>query len=151
MALHVGGGSDPDEPILSEINVTPLVDVMLVLLVIFMITAPMLHQGIEVALPRAAAENLPTRIDDPLVLSINRDGLVYLQDTPIHPSQLVERLLPVLEARAEQTVFLKGDRDVAYGTVIEVLDLLRRGGIVNIGMITEQDREAGGAGSRRGS
>ena len=61
MALHVGGGSDPDEPILSEINVTPLVDVMLVLLVIFMITAPMLHQGIEVALPKANSRNLTSR------------------------------------------------------------------------------------------
>jgi biopolymer transport protein TolR len=144
MALHVGGGSDPDEPILSEINVTPLVDVMLVLLVIFMITAPMLHQGIEVALPNAEAENLPLRVEDPLVLSITRDGIVYLRETPIHPSQLVERLLPVLEARQDRSVFLKGDRDVPYGNVIEVLDLLRRGGITQIGMITEREEERRG-------
>jgi biopolymer transport protein TolR len=137
MAFNLGGGGDPDEPILSDINVTPLVDVMLVLLVIFMITAPMMHRGIEVALPRADAENLPTRVEDPLVVSINRDGIVYLDSTPIHPSQLVERLTPVLQARQDKSVFLKGDRDVPYGNVIELLDTMRRGGIEHIGMITE--------------
>src|SRR3954452_16784909 len=142
MALHVGGGSDPDEPILSEINVTPLVDVMLVLLVIFMVTAPMLHQGIEVALPKANAKNLPMRAEDPLIVSINRDGIVYLGTTPIHRTQLVERLQPVLEARHDKSVFLKGDRDVPYGIVIEVLDTLRQGGIENIGMITQQETRA---------
>jgi biopolymer transport protein TolR len=138
MALHVGAGSDPDEPVLSEINVTPLVDVMLVLLVVFMITAPMLHQGIEVALPRAQAENLPAHMEEPLILSINRDGVVYLRETPIHSTQLVERLLPVIEGRQDKSIYLKGDRDVPYGVVVEVLDLLRRGGILQIGMITEQ-------------
>lgn len=138
MALHVGSGSsDPDESVLSDINVTPLVDVMLVLLVVFMITAPMLHQGIEVALPRAESENLPTTIDDPMILSVDREGLVYLKDDPIHDTQLVDRLLPVLEARADRSVFLKGDRDVPYGRIVEILDLLRRGGIDQIGMITE--------------
>ena len=142
MALHVGGGSDPDEPILSEINVTPLVDVMLVLLVIFMVTAPMLHQGIEVALPKANAKNLSLRVEDPLIVSINKDGLVYLGTTPIHRSQLVERLQPVLEARQDKSVFLKGDRDVPYGIVIEVLDTLRQGGIQDIGMITQPDNRS---------
>jgi biopolymer transport protein TolR len=140
MSLHVGGsGSDPDEGVLSDINVTPLVDVMLVLLVIFMITAPMMHRGIEVALPRAEAENLRARVDDPLVLSINREGTVYLGTTPIHASQLVERLTPILAERRDESVFLKGDRDVAYGVVIDVLDTLRKGGIQNIGMITQGD------------
>ena len=111
---------------------------MLVLLIIFMITAPMLHQGIEVALPQAEAESLPMRVDDPLVLSINLDGLVYVQSDPVHPSQLVERLLPLLEARDEKAVFLKGDRELAYGKVIEVLDILHRGGIRQIGMVTER-------------
>ena len=148
MALHVGSGGDPDEPILSEINVTPLVDVMLVLLVIFMITAPMMHRGIEVALPRADADNLPTRVEDPLVVSINRDGVVYLGNTPIHRTQLVERLTPVLEARQDKSVFLKGDRDVPYGSVIEVLDTLRRGGIEHIGMITEGDPQPRPSGRR---
>ncbi len=128
---------DSDDNLLSDINVTPLVDVMLVLLIIFMITAPMLHQGIEVALPEADAPNLPQRIQDPLILTINRDGLVYVQEQPVHPSLLVERLKPLLEARGDDTLFLGGDRDVPYGRVVEVLDVLYQGGIRRIGMMTE--------------
>lgn len=143
MALQVGMPHD-EESVLSEINITPLVDVMLVLLIIFMITAPMLHQGIEVALPKSEAQVLPTRIEDPLVLSINRDGLVYVRDKPVHPTKLVEVLTPMLRGRADQIVFLKGDRDVAYGRVVEVLDTLRRGGIVQVGMVTERS-DAGAA------
>ena len=139
MAFNVGG--DSDEP-MADINVTPLVDVMLVLLIIFMIAAPMLHQGIEVALPRADAKNLPLRVEDPLIVSIDRDGLVYLREVPVHPSQLVERLLPMIKARGDDSVFLKGDRDVPYGRVIEVLDVLHRGGIVRVGMVTERPTEA---------
>ena len=140
MAAFSGHSPEQDDPVLAEINVTPLVDVMLVLLIIFMITAPMLHQGIEVALPQADSDSLPMRVDDPLVLSINLDGLVYVQSDPVHPSQLVERLLPLLEARQEKAVFLKGDRELAYGKVIEVLDILHRGGITRIGMVTERPR-----------
>ena len=140
MAAFSGPSVEQDDPVLADINVTPLVDVMLVLLIIFMITAPMLHQGIEVALPQADAESLPMRVDDPLVLSINLDGLVYVQSDPVHPSQLVERLLPLLESRAEKAVFLKGDRELAYGKVVEVLDILHRGGITQIGMVTERRR-----------
>ena len=131
------GSADEDSP-LSDINVTPLVDVMLVLLIIFMVTAPMLHQGIEVALPKADARNLPPRVDDPLIVSINRDGLVFLRDTPVHATQLVERLTPMLKARGDDSVYLKGDRDVPYGRVIEVLDILHRGGIEHVGMVTER-------------
>ena len=141
MALRVGSHGE-DEDILSEINITPLVDVMLVLLIIFMITAPMLHQGIEVALPKSEAQTLPARAQDPLILSINRDGLVYVRDQPVHPTKLVEVLTPMLRARQDEMIFLKGDRDVAYGRVIEVLDTLRRGGIVQVGMVTDRDEPA---------
>jgi len=137
MAFLAGSGSE-DEEVLSDINITPLVDVMLVLLIIFMITAPMLHQGIEVALPKSDAPTMPTKADDPLVLSINRDGLVYIKDKPVHPTRLVEVLTPMLRGRSDETVFLKGDRDVAYGKVIEVLDLLHRSGIEKVGMVTER-------------
>ena len=132
------GGSDEDEGILSEINITPLVDVMLVLLIIFMITAPMLHQGIEVALPRSDSPVLPLKKEDPIVLSINRDGMIFLRDRPVHPTKLVEILTPMLRGRSDETVFLKGDRDVPYGEVIAVLDTLHKGGIVKIGMVTEK-------------
>ncbi|MFQ5349831.1 MAG: ExbD/TolR family protein, partial [Thermoanaerobaculia bacterium] len=142
MAAFSAPSPGQDDPVLAEINVTPLVDVMLVLLIIFMITAPMLHQGIEVALPQADSESLPMRVDDPLVLSINLDGLVYVQSDPVHPSQLVERLLPLLEARQDKAVFLKGDRELAYGKVVEVLDILHRGGITQIGMVTERPRSS---------
>ncbi len=138
-------GADSEDEVLADINVTPLVDVMLVLLIIFMIAAPMLHQGIPVELPKAQAQPLPQDVKDPLVLSVNRDGIVYLRDTPVHPSQLVQRLLPQLQARSDKSVFLKGDKDVAYGKVIEVLEVLRQGGITDVGMVTEPLRPSGTA------
>jgi len=143
MAFRLG---DSDEPVMADINVTPLVDVMLVLLIIFMITAPMLHQGIDVALPRADAENLPAQEQEPLILTLGRDGLVYLRDQPIHPSQLTERLLPLLAARQERFVYLQGDREVPYGQVVELLDLLHRAGVEDVGLVTEPPE---GAGRRR--
>jgi TolR protein len=136
MAFSILPAGDED-PLLAEINVTPLVDVMLVLLIIFMIAAPMLHQGIEVSLPEAEAEILPLRVEDPLVLSVNRQGLVFVRDTPIHPSQLVDRLSPILAAKGDRSVFLKGDRELPYGKIIEVLDLLHQGGITQVGLVTE--------------
>ncbi len=138
MAFSTSGLGEEEHSELADINVTPLVDVMLVLLIIFMITAPMLHQGIEVALPKADAEPITLRVDDPLVLSVNRDGLVYVQDEPIHPSQLMERLAPLLEARDEDAVFLKGDRELPYGNVMEVLAILNKGGVLQVGMVTEK-------------
>ena len=138
MAFSISGLGEEDHSELADINVTPLVDVMLVLLIIFMITAPMLHQGIEVALPKADAEPITLRVDDPLVLSVNRDGLVYVQDEPIHPSQLMERLAPLLQARDEDTVFLKGDRELPYGTIMRVLTILNKGGVLQVGMVTEK-------------
>jgi biopolymer transport protein TolR len=134
MAFRLGD-SDDDSP-MADINVTPLVDVMLVLLIIFMISAPMLHQGIEVKLPQADTEKLPMDVENPLVLSINQDGLVYILDTPVHPSQLVERLLPLLETRGDKSVFLKGDEEVPFGRVVEVLDLLQQGGVTQVGVVT---------------
>jgi biopolymer transport protein TolR len=140
MAFLIGTHGE-DEDLLSDINITPLVDVMLVLLIIFMITAPMLHQGIEVALPKSEAPNLPTRVDEPLILSINREGMVYVKEQPVHPTRLVQVLTPMLRGREDQTVFLKGDRDVPYGRVIEVLDLLHKGGIERVGMVTDRPDE----------
>jgi len=137
MAFNPRGNGDEDQ-VLGDINVTPLVDVMLVLLIIFMVAAPMLHQGIEVALPRSAAKALPVKVDDPLVVSINKDGLVYLQETPVAAADLVERLKSTIARRRDDTVFLKGDRDVAYGKIVDVLDTLQRGGIQHVGMVTER-------------
>jgi biopolymer transport protein TolR len=142
MAFSFGNGGDED-PVLADINVTPLVDVMLVLLIIFMIAAPMLHQGVEVALPRADAPNLPLRVQDPLVVSIDRNGRIYLRESAVETEELVARLKSQIASRGDDTVFLKGDRDVAYGKIIEVLDILHQGGIVHVGMVTDRERRRG--------
>lgn len=136
-----GSGDGDDDPVMADINVTPLVDVMLVLLIIFMIAAPMLHQGIEVALPRADASPLQMRMEDPLVLSIDRDGKIFLRETPVEIEDLVEQIKAQTEARGDDAVFLKGDREVPYGTIVEVLDVLHRGGIVHVGMVTDQPKK----------
>ena len=141
MAFSMDIGDDgQDEGVLADINVTPLVDVMLVLLIIFMITAPMLHQGVDVQLPKAEAEALQMAVEDPLVLSINRDGIIYIKDEPVNSSQIVERLLPIIELRGDDAVFLKADAELPYGSVMEVLDLLNRGGVVRVGLVTEPPR-----------
>jgi biopolymer transport protein TolR len=135
MAFHL---RDEQDDVMGDINVTPLVDVMLVLLIIFMVATPMLHQGIQVALPRADARNLPLKVQDPLVLSINRDGEVFLRDARVPLAELADRIKDRLAGRPDDTVFLKGDRGVPYGRVIEVLDRLHRSGIVHVGMVTER-------------
>jgi biopolymer transport protein TolR len=134
---------DDDDDVMGDINVTPLVDVMLVLLIIFMVTTPMLHQGIQVALPRAEARNLPLKIQDPLVVSINKEGTLFIRSTPVPLPELAGRIKEEVRGRESQTVFLKGDRDVPYGRVIEVLDRLHREGIVHVGMVTERPPRAG--------
>lgn len=151
MAFQLG---DLDEDgLMADINVTPLVDVMLVLLIIFMVAAPMLHAGIEVKLPQAAAQNLPLRVEDPLILSIRSDGLLYLRETPIGKDALVGAVQAEIAAKGDASVFLKGDRNVPYGQVIEVLDLLYRGGIQNVGLVTEpsgRDGRDGKSGRKTG-
>jgi biopolymer transport protein TolR len=120
---------------LAEINVTPLVDVMLVLLIIFIVTAPMLVQGLQVELPRQSANPLPHKGLEPIVLTLTRDRLVLVGDQPVHPSLLPQRLAPLL-AGGPRPVYLKGDRQLPYGFVIEVLGALNRIGVEEIGMVT---------------
>jgi len=127
---------------LADINVTPLVDVMLVLLIIFMVTAPMLHQGISVALPKTQTTNLQTHLEDPIVLSISREGLYYINETPVARGLLKDRLRAILRGRRDKAVLLKADRGLSYGTVIETLDLLNRMGIESLGMITDTSGNA---------
>ncbi|HXM79520.1 MAG TPA: ExbD/TolR family protein [Thermoanaerobaculia bacterium] len=122
---------------LADINVTPLVDVMLVVLIIFMVTAPMLHQGVAVALPKTATTNIPSTVDDPIILSITREGLYYINETPVARGLLKDRLGAFLRMRKDRTVFLKADRALSYGTVVETLDVLNRMGIENLALITE--------------
>ncbi len=128
---------EDDADAFHDINVTPLVDVMLVLLVIFMVTAPLLHQGVEVQLPKSVAQNLPKSPEDPLILSITKNGTYYLNESPVAKSQLRERLKLVLSRRRDKSVYLKADRNLPYGTVVETMDALNRLGVESLGMVTE--------------
>jgi biopolymer transport protein TolR len=136
MAVTSGPKQDPFDH-LADINVTPLVDVMLVLLIIFMVTAPMLHQGVSVALPKTQASNLPKSPEDPIILSITRGGLYYINETPVAHGLLKDRLTAFLRGRRDRTVYLKADKALPYGTVVETMDLLNRMGIESLGMLTE--------------
>jgi biopolymer transport protein TolR len=137
----------------SQINVTPLVDVMLVLLVIFMVTAPMIQQGVEVNVPRVSASALPGK-EEQFVVSITRNEEVYLNDTKLGLDQLTEKLQAIAIARPDREVFVRADEDVPYGTVIKTMAAIKAAGIENVGMVTEMPRaDAGPAtgGARGGS
>jgi biopolymer transport protein TolR len=127
--------------LMGDINVVPYIDVMLVLLVIFMVTAPMLSQGIKVDLPKAAAEPIPPDKLEPLVLSIDRDGLMYLNIGDPRAAQTPDRILEIASAamrrEPERPVLVKADTTVAYGRVVEGMVLLQRSGAKRVGFITE--------------
>jgi biopolymer transport protein TolR len=119
--------------VLSEINVTPFVDVMLVLLIIFMVTAPLLQQGIDVNLPQARGKDLPP--EERISLVIKRDGIVYMNDNPVSLTEMGNKLRAI--SKLNPNVFLKADKDVPYGFVVEVMGEIKEAGIEKLGMITE--------------
>jgi biopolymer transport protein TolR len=119
--------------VLSEINVTPFVDVMLVLLIIFMVTAPLLQQGIDVNLPQAKGKDLPP--EERISLVIKRDGIVYMNDNPVSLTEMGNKLRAI--SKLNPNVFLKADKDVPYGFVVEVMGEIKEAGIEKLGMITE--------------
>ena len=121
---------------LSEINVTPFVDVALVLLIIFMVTAPMMQQGVAVDLPNAAGAALPQE-ENVLVVSVTVDGQLFLNDTKMDVGTLSERLLAIREEKPQTVVYLRADDDASYGQVVSVMAALKRAGIEKLGMITE--------------
>jgi biopolymer transport protein TolR len=124
---------------LSEINVTPLVDVMLVLLIIFMVTAPLVTQGVEVRLPQAGAAPLPER-QEPVVVSVTRDRKIYINETEIRAGRLPGVVQGILKNRgAETDVYLRADRDVPYGVVMQTMTELKRAGVARLGMVTEPE------------
>jgi biopolymer transport protein TolR len=128
---------------LAEINVTPLVDVMLVLLVIFMVTAPMLTQGLTVALPTAEGRSLELASNNPAKITIATSGAVYVDDTPVGSSNLEQTLGTMLRARRVKRALLEADKAVPYGRVMAVLDVMNRAGVEQLGMVT-QPREPDG-------
>jgi biopolymer transport protein TolR len=124
---------------LAEINIIPLVDVVLVLLLIFMLTAPMMYRGIDVNLPRASAR--PTAVEERMVLTVTKDRVLYLNDKRVAPGSLDTQLRAAFGNRTDKTLYLKADAGLAYGAVIETMDQVRRAGIERLGMVTEPARE----------
>jgi biopolymer transport protein TolR len=122
---------------MAEINVTPFVDVMMVLLIIFMVAAPMLTVGVPVELPRTAAQALPSETEEPLTVTIGSDGTVTLQTTAITREDLVPRLRAIAAERADDRVFLRADGTVPYETVAQVMGALNAGGFASIGLVTD--------------
>jgi biopolymer transport protein TolR len=127
---------------MSEINVVPYIDVMLVLLVIFMITAPLLTQGVKIELPQADAEPLPSEMDDPVVVTVNRAGEMFVdvgsnKNQPVEEETLVTRVRAVLKYKPKTPIMVRGDAGVAYGRVVEAMVLLQAAGAPSVGLITE--------------
>ena len=123
---------------MAEINVTPLVDVMLVLLIIFIITAPMLVQGLKVNLPKQDAPALTSKTDEPIILTLTSDQIILLADEPVHLKLLPDRLGALL-AGSPRPVYLKADETLPYGFVISVLAVLDQVGVEQIGMVTQPE------------
>jgi biopolymer transport protein TolR len=127
------------EPI-SEINVTPFVDVMLVLLIIFMVTAPLLTVGVQVDLPETSADTLPEE-SEPLTLTINSKGEVFIQETKIEFNNLIKKILAVSNNRTDTRIYVRGDKTINYGRVLEVMGILSGSGFTKVALISEPYKE----------
>ena len=121
---------------MSEINVTPFVDVMLVLLIIFMVTAPMMMQGVDVNLPQTTTSNIKTE-EDPLILTVNKKGEIFLENTQVSLEDLEKKVKSIFKYRREKEILLRADREIPYGLVIKVMAGVKRAGINKLGMVTE--------------
>jgi biopolymer transport protein TolR len=139
----MGGGKN--DGFMSDINVTPFVDVMLVLLIIFMVTAPMMMQGVDVALPEATAEPLVTENQDQLLITIDNQSRVFINDIQVSIEELNTKLKKILSGRSDRQVYLKADKDIAYGKVVRVMSEIKLSGVEKLGMVTlpvtEKDTE----------
>ena len=125
-----------NEP-MSEINVTPFVDVMLVLLIIFMVAAPLLTVGVEINLPKTSANALPTEKEQPLTLSITKEKELYLQETKIEFSELIPKLKQISKQRNDDRIFLRADGENNYSTIMEIMGALNSSNFSNISLVTE--------------
>ncbi|MEO0819594.1 MAG: protein TolR [Pseudomonadota bacterium] len=152
MAMGTMGGAGPGRAArrrraagrpMSEINVTPFVDVMLVLLIIFMVAAPLLTVGVPLELPRSDAQSLPAEQETPLTVSIDRTGTVFLQETAVEDGSLVARLRAIAGERAAERIYLRADGALGYARVMEVMGTLSSAGFTSIALVTDQrsDRE----------
>jgi len=122
--------------LMSDINVTPFVDVMLVLLIIFMVTAPMMSQGVSVSLPEATSKPLPTETE-PLIITINKNNQIFINDYQVTLDFLQEKLSKIIESRQNRDVYLRADRNISYGMVVRVMSEIKEAGVEKLGMVTE--------------
>jgi biopolymer transport protein TolR len=127
--------------LMSEINVVPYIDVMLVLLVIFMITAPLLSQGVKVDLPQAAAQPVDSQDRETLVVTVDREGRYFLDDRRITSEELRRKVAAILRARPQTPVLIRGDRQSNYGEVVKAMTLLQSAGAPSVGLLTEPPRQ----------
>ena len=134
MSMDVGGAKGG---VKSDINVTPLVDVMLVLLIIMMLVAPMLQKGVDVTLPKAANTTDKPETQGQTVVGIQANKSIFLNSVPVRPSDLGSKVADLMETQSEKIVLIKADEDVDYGTVMETMDNLRAAGIEDMGLITD--------------
>jgi biopolymer transport protein TolR len=142
MAFNLDPGGSDGRRIggsLAEINIIPFVDVVLVLLLIFMLTAPMMYRGIDVNLPKAASK--PTAVEERMILTVTKDRTLYLNEKPVSLATLETQLRDAFKDRTDKTLYLKADAGLAYGAVIETMDRVRRAGIERLGMVTEPTRD----------
>lgn len=145
MSMDLGGAKGG---VKSDINVTPLVDVMLVLLIIMMIIAPLLQKGVDVRLPTAGNTVDKPETQGQTVLAVTADKRFYLNSIQVAPSELLSRIQSALENQTEKLVLIKADEEAPYGSVMEIMDQLRKVQIEDVGLITERKLGAGGGGSK---
>jgi biopolymer transport protein TolR len=135
--MNIGGG---DRKLMSEINVTPLVDVMLVLLIIFMVAAPMMMQGMDVQLPQTKSKVIHSQ-EERLVISITKTKEIFINQYRVSPEELQEKLKALYQNKKEGEVFLRADRSLAYGLVVQIMSDIKNAGIEKLGMVTEPGEE----------
>ena len=139
MAINLQKSERRSRNVMSEINVTPFVDVMLVLLIVFMVTAPMLTVGVPVNLPESEADSLPDD-KEPLTVSINSKGEVFVQDTKVAFNELVGKLLAISKNRTDTRIYVRGDKNINYGRVMEVMGNLAGSGFTKVALISQTKR-----------
>jgi biopolymer transport protein TolR len=141
MAMGLKSGGSNRFSTMSDINVTPLVDIMLVLLIIFMVTAPLMTQGVDIDLPDADGKAMATD-NEPMVVSVTPDGRLFIEEHPVSTEELGIKIAAIRQGNPDLTIYVRGDTTAAYGTVIQVMAQLQQAGVHRIGLVTEPTTSA---------